>query len=70
MSRYNINVRLATLGRRKVEIIKELANRGINVTPAQFSNFTNGVQTQPKSEIVLEAADKIISEWEAVANGS
>lgn len=58
MSRYNINVRLATLGRRKVEIIKELANRGISVTPAQFSTVTDGVYPV-KATVAVTSLDPV-----------
>lgn len=68
MSKFNINVRLARLGRKKVEVIRELRNLGIRVSAAQFSNFTNGLYQSTKSETVLEASDKIISKWENQCN--
>lgn len=65
MSRYDMDVRLARLGRKQVDVISELRNRGFRVTPAEFSFFKNGRVTTPKSETVLKAADEIVSQWEA-----
>ena len=65
MSKFDINVRLARLGKKKVEVIRELQNQGIRVSAAQFSNFTNGLYQSAKSETVLEASDQIIAEWES-----
>lgn len=65
LSRFNIDVRVTKLGKKNVDVISELHKRGYKVTPGEFSYFKNGRITSPKSDIILEAADKIISEWEA-----
>lgn len=69
-SPYRINQRLAELGIKKVEVYMELKNRGIDVQQTDFYQFINGRCRPPRAEPVLEAADKIISEWEAEANGN
>lgn len=65
MTRYNIIVRLAQLRKKQCDVLVELHNRGIIVAASQLSRYINGRENPPKSEIVLEAADKIITEWEA-----
>ena len=69
MPRYNIPVRLAALGRKRVDVLKELHERGVYTSQSMLSSYINGVNLQPKSELVLSQADKIISEWEAEKSG-
>lgn len=69
MQNYNIPIRLVTLGKKQVDVIRELHRRHIKVTPQQFSMYVNGVDNPPKSEMVLAEADKILTEWEA-SNGT
>lgn len=64
MQNYNIPVRLVMLGKKQVDVLRELHSRRIKVTAPQFSVYVNGVENTPKSELVLAEADKILTEWE------
>lgn len=64
MQNYNIPIRLVTLGKKQVDVIRELHRRHIKVTPQQFSMYVNGVYNPPKSELVLAEADRILTDWE------
>lgn len=68
MQNYNIPVRLVMLGKKQVDVLRELHGRHIKVTAQQFSVYVNGVENPPKSELVLAEADKIIAEWEAISD--
>ena len=61
---YNIPVRLAKLRKHQTDIILELKKRGIVVFQSQLSQYVNGIETTPKSELVLSEADKIVTRWE------
>lgn len=60
----NLKIRLMQLGKTQAALIKALHMRNIKVTPAEMSNYLNGVANPPKSELVLAEAEKIIEEWE------
>ncbi len=64
MSKFNIIVRLAQLRKKQVDVLLELHEKGIKVNPTELSRFINGVESPPKSDLVLAEADKIIAEWE------
>ncbi|MCM1523434.1 MAG: hypothetical protein NC120_03145 [Ruminococcus sp.] len=61
---FKIKVRLAELGRKQVELIPELAKRGIKVNSTELSQALSGTNRQPKMQAILSAANEIISEWE------
>lgn len=62
--RNRIKARLAELGLRSQDLIKELREIGINCTPPQFSRAINGVLYDPKSELICEKADEILTQIE------
>lgn len=64
MQNYNIPVRLVVLGKKQVDVMRELHRKRIKVTPSELSLFINGLNNPPKSELVLAEADKILTEWE------
>ena len=64
MQNYNIPVRLVLLGKKQVDILRELHARRIKVNSSELSRFINGLENPPRSEIVLSEADKILTEWE------
>lgn len=64
---YNLPVRLVKLRKKQVDIIRELKKRHIKVAESEFSRFINGIESTPKSELVLSEADKIVTEWEQEA---
>lgn len=65
---FKIKVRLAELGRKQVELIPELAKRGLSVNPTELSLAILGRSQQPKAEKILSAANEIVSEWEKEKN--
>lgn len=67
MQNYNIPVRLVLLGKKQVDILRELHARRIKVNSSELSRFINGLENPPRSEIVLSEADKILTEWEGTA---
>lgn len=62
---FKIKVRLAELGRNQVELIPELAKRGLRVNPTELSYAVRGISQSPKSTKILSAANEIVSEWES-----
>lgn len=61
---FKIKVRLAELGRTQVDLIPELAKRGVKVSPTELSYAVRGISQTPKSGKILSAANEIVSEWE------
>ena len=65
--RYRIKARLAELGRTQVDVISELKKRGIVVSDSNFSRALNNRWQSQTADLICEEADRIISEWEAMA---
>lgn len=61
---FKIKVRLMELGRKQVDLIPALKERGIMITPAELSNTLSGMLQSPKAEKTLSAANEIVTEWE------
>lgn len=61
---FKIKVRLVELGKKQVDLIPELAKRGMKVNPTELSLAILGKSQQPKASKILSAANEIISEWE------
>lgn len=61
---FEIKVRLVKLGKKQVDLIPELAKRGIKVDPTELSYAIRGITQTPKSAKILSAANEIVSEWE------
>lgn len=61
---FKIKVRLMELGRKQVDLIPALKERGIPVSPCELSNTLSGVLQSPKAEKILSAANEIVTEWE------
>lgn len=69
MPKYNIPVRLVALGKKQVHLLKEIKNRGIpgpyvNLYADELSRFITGVSDPPKSDVILDMCDEILTEWE------
>jgi len=64
---FNIKMRLGKLGKYQVDLIPELAKRGLKVDSTELSYTIRGISQSPKSGKILFAANKIVSEWELVA---
>ncbi len=65
---FRIKARLAALGKKQLELVPELAKRGLTISsPAELSNAINGHNAQPKAQQIVSAANEIIKEWEARA---
>lgn len=61
---HRIKARLAELGKSQVDLIKELAEKGITVMPCDLSTYVNNVKKTPKAIKTLDECDKIIKKWE------
>lgn len=61
---FKIKVRLAELGKKQVDLIPELAKRGLKVNPTELSLAILGRKQQPKTDKILSIANEIVSEWE------
>lgn len=61
----DIKIKLFELGKKQVDLLRELRNRGQKVSPQELSCFISGVVQTPKSETVLNIARDILKEWEA-----
>lgn len=60
-----IKSRLAALGKTQKDLFMELNNRGAKLsTIQQLYQYTNGYNFTYKSQVILAASLKIISEWE------
>ena len=71
MARYNLNVRVAGLeGVKHSDIIRELNAKGIKVSHAEYYQFKNEKNHQPKSDIVMSEANRIVKEMEDKKNAA
>lgn len=61
---FKIKVRLVELGKSQVDLIPELAKRGIKANSTELSYAIRGISQTPKSEKILSAANEIVSGWE------
>lgn len=61
---FKIKVRLAELEKKQVDLIPELAKRGLKVNSTELSQAISGKNQQPKMGNILSAANEIISMWE------
>lgn len=61
----DIKIKLFELGKKQVDLLRELRNRGQKVSPQELSCFISGVVQTPKIETVLNIARDILKEWEA-----
>lgn len=61
---FDIQFRLKKIGKYQVDLIPELAKRGIKTDPTELSYAIRGITQSPKSGKLLSAANEIVSEWE------
>lgn len=61
---FKIKVRLVELGKKQVDLIPELAKKGLKVNPTELSLAIGGKNQQPKMGDILSAANEIVSRWE------
>ena len=65
-----VKVRLAQLGKKQVDLLVALRERGfINLSPALLSTYVNGMSMAPQAQAVVKASDKILGEWEREQEG-
>lgn len=64
-TRYNIKARLAALGKKSVDMIAALEDRGIKTDTSEFSKAINRAICYDKCDRICETADKILTEWES-----
>jgi len=68
---YNLIDRIAELHKKDrniscAAVVRKLrTEKHLKVTSAEFSRYANGVENPPKSELVLEEADKMVTKWES-----
>ena len=62
--RYRIKARLAELGKKNVDVIREIKSRGFSCSPSVFSDAINGRNTSEIADRICEMANDIICEWE------
>ena len=60
----DIKFKLLRIGKKQVDLLRELRNRGQKVSQQELSCFISGVVQTPKSEAVLKIARDILDEWE------
>lgn len=64
----SIKVRLAILGKRQTDVLKELRKRGFETLAYNYFNeCLNGMRPTPGSKKVLEACEEVLAEWEREA---
>lgn len=64
-----IKILLIELGKKQVDLLKELKKRGYkNLYSSQLSNYINGVENTPQAESVLAAVHEILDEWKKERN--
>ncbi|MBE6904337.1 MAG: hypothetical protein E7480_06980 [Ruminococcaceae bacterium] len=61
--------RLFHLRKKQADVIKELIKRGYKTTAPEFSRMLNGITATKKTEIILNAAEDIIDQWEKERQG-
>ncbi len=64
-SRYNILERMKERDIPSKMVIKKIAEKGVECSPAAFSKAVNGKSYSDKSETIACLADTIVSELEA-----
>ena len=72
MPRYNIPYRLKAKRYKQVDLLMEIKRRGIpapydSLDQAELSRFINGISNPPKSDVILDMCDEILTEWEGKA---
>lgn len=62
-----IKVKLAELGKKQVDLLKKLNERGLIVTPSTLSNAINGRLLTPQGTKIRTECLYILDEWEKEA---
>lgn len=57
-------IRLMLLGKKQVDLIEPLAEKGVFVAPCQLSIAINGKGKQKKHQKISQAVDEILTAWE------
>lgn len=63
-----IKIELMRLKKTQKDLITELQNSGIRVTPCEMSNSLNGVLKTDKAETLINESEKIIEKWKCEQN--
>ena len=61
---YRIKARLADVGKKQVDLLRELRAKGITTDSPELSNMISGVKETPKAQKVLEECHKTLCKWE------
>ncbi len=59
-----ILIRLMEIGKKQVDLLAELENRGIHISYADLSRTLNNRICTARSDMVKETCEKIVEEWE------
>lgn len=58
-----LKIELMKLKKTQKDLIAELQNNGIKVTPAEMSIAINGIMNTPKGKMLVTETEKIIERW-------
>lgn len=59
-----IKIRLLQLGKKQVDLLPGIRERGFSVTPPELSKFINEVCISPKAIAIREIILDLLNEWE------
>lgn len=59
-----IKSRLAAIGKRQIDLLPELAEKGYRIAPSQLSRYIGGWDNTPQAVAVRELVYEILKEWE------
>lgn len=60
-----LKIELVKLGKRQIDLISELRERGYKINPPDISAYLSGYIVTPKSQEVLKECENIIEGWKA-----
>ncbi len=66
---YRIKVRLMEIGKTQIDLIEALRNKGYTIDPANMSRLLRGIWNTKHAEMLIAAADEIVTEWEKARVG-
>ena len=65
MTRRDLRVRLAMLGKKNVDVLAALEERGIDISASQFCAAFQPESNAPRQIQIREETDRIIAKWES-----
>lgn len=58
-----LKIELVKLGKRQIDLVSELRERGYKINPPDISAYISGYIVTPKSQEVLKECERIIEKW-------